>query len=86
MSFALNEIEATANKAARGAGLDWGIAEEAGKVVPQIVDWDENSEYANGLEYSRITCILVEAVKEQQKQIDSLKQEILLLKSEKKDV
>ncbi|MDD9902926.1 MAG: DUF3726 domain-containing protein [Rhodospirillaceae bacterium] len=33
MSFALNEIEATANKAARGAGLDWGIAEEAGKAV-----------------------------------------------------
>ena len=33
MSFALNEIEATANKAARGAGLDWGIAEEAGKAI-----------------------------------------------------
>lgn len=30
MSFALNEVEATARKAARGAGLSWGMAEEAG--------------------------------------------------------
>lgn len=33
MSFALNEVEATANKAARGAGMAWGIAEEAGKAT-----------------------------------------------------
>ena len=30
MSLSLNEIEATARKAARGAGYDWGLAEEAG--------------------------------------------------------
>lgn len=29
----LNEIEATARKAARGAGYDWGLAEEAGKAA-----------------------------------------------------
>jgi hypothetical protein len=33
MSFALNEIEAMGKKAARGAGLAWGIAEEAGKAA-----------------------------------------------------
>lgn len=33
MSFSLNEIEGMAKRAARGAGFEWGIAEEAGKAV-----------------------------------------------------
>lgn len=33
MTYALNEIEALAKKAARGAGYAWGLAEEAGKAV-----------------------------------------------------
>ena len=33
MDYSLNEYEALAFKAARGAGLAWGIAEEAGKAV-----------------------------------------------------
>lgn len=33
MSFALNEIEATAKRATRGAGYDWGLAEDASKAV-----------------------------------------------------
>ena len=33
MSFSLNEIEATAKRAARGAGYTWGHAEEAGKAT-----------------------------------------------------
>lgn len=33
MSFALNEVEATAKKASRGAGYSWGLAEEAGKAT-----------------------------------------------------
>lgn len=33
MSFALNEVEAMARKAARGAGYSWGMAEEAGKAA-----------------------------------------------------
>ena len=33
MSFSLNEIEATAKKATRGAGYPWGLAEEAGKAT-----------------------------------------------------
>jgi len=31
MNWSLNEIEALAKKATRGAGLSWGLAEEAGK-------------------------------------------------------
>lgn len=33
MSYALNEVEATAKRAARGAGYDWGLAEEAAKAT-----------------------------------------------------
>jgi len=33
MSFALNEVEAMARKAARGAQFSWGMAEEAGKAT-----------------------------------------------------
>ena len=33
MSFSLNEIESMSKKAARGAGLSWGMAEEAGKAT-----------------------------------------------------
>ncbi|MEM7222762.1 MAG: DUF3726 domain-containing protein [Pseudomonadota bacterium] len=33
MIYALNEVEATSRKAARGAGFAWGLAEEIGKAV-----------------------------------------------------
>ena len=33
MSFSLNEVEALARKAARGAGYSWGVAEEAGSAT-----------------------------------------------------
>ena len=33
MSYSLNEMEATAKRAARGAGYSWGLAEEASKAT-----------------------------------------------------
>lgn len=33
MTLSLNEVEALARKAARGAGYPWGVAEEAGRAV-----------------------------------------------------
>ncbi len=33
MSWSLNEVEGLARKAARGAGLSWGLAEEAGRAT-----------------------------------------------------
>lgn len=33
MSWSLNEVESLARKAARGTGLSWGLAEEAGKAT-----------------------------------------------------
>ncbi len=37
MTFALNEVCATATKAARGAGYSWGLAEEAGFATRWLV-------------------------------------------------
>ena len=33
MSWSLSEIGALATKAARGSGMDWGLADEAGYAV-----------------------------------------------------
>jgi len=52
---------------------DFGfIAEEVGKVLPEIVEWSQDPQYANTMDYTRIISFLVEAVKEQQKKIDIL--------------
>ena len=40
MSHSLNEIEALAKRAARGAGLSWGMAEEAGKATRWLASHD----------------------------------------------
>ncbi|MEO9904065.1 MULTISPECIES: DUF3726 domain-containing protein [Alphaproteobacteria] len=43
MTYSLNEAEATARKAARGAGYGWGLAEEAGKAVRWLCMQSEDS-------------------------------------------
>ncbi|HTZ95243.1 MAG TPA: tail fiber domain-containing protein [Terriglobales bacterium] len=45
------------------------IAEEVGAVVPEIVQWDKNRKDANGVDYTRLTALLIEAVKQQQREI-----------------
>jgi hypothetical protein len=45
------------------------IAEEVGKVVPEVVTYEENGKDARSVDYSRLTALLIEAVKQQQKQI-----------------
>jgi hypothetical protein len=45
------------------------IAEEVGVVVPEVVTWEKNGEDAQGVDYSRLTALLIEATKEQQKLI-----------------
>jgi len=40
MSYSLNEIEALAKRASRGAGLSWGAAEEAGKACRWLASHD----------------------------------------------
>ena len=55
------------------------IAQEIEKVIPEVVNQDENSGLKS-VSYGNITAVLIEAVKEQQKQIEELKQEIKELK------
>lgn len=55
----------------RDAGL---IAQEVEKVLPEVVS--ENSDGIKSLAYGNIVALLVETVKEQQKQIDELKKQI----------
>lgn len=72
----------------QGVTFDWKenkqrdigfIAEDIGKYLPQIVSWEENKLDAQGLDYNKIVPILVEAIKNQQSQIDKLKDQIIFL-------
>ncbi len=56
------------------------IAQELENVFPEVVKTESNG--YKSVNYSEMIPVLVEALKEQQKQIDELKKEIALLKSE----
>ena len=59
---------------------DYGfIAEEVGKVLPDIVEFAQDSEYANSMDYIRIISFLVEGVKAQDKKIANLEKKLDLL-------
>lgn len=49
------------------------IAEEVAYVVPELVAFDDSSKEAKGVDYSRLTTLLVEAIKEQQAEIFELR-------------
>jgi len=67
-----------------GGGHDVGcIAEEVGKVLPEIVVYEENGVDADGMDYSKLTPLLIEAVKAQQKIIEDLSARIKKLEIKK---
>ena len=49
------------------------IAQEVEKIVPEIVTKDKTKDEYRSVKYDKLVALLVEAIKEQQKQIDSLK-------------
>jgi len=52
------------------------IAEEIGKVLPTVVDWDAKEVgFAEGYDHLAILALAVEAVKEQQREIEQLRTE-----------
>lgn len=76
-----NALEAVASL--RGVSFDWKegggksiglIAQEVKEVIPDIVTTDENG--FMGIKYTNIIGLLVEAIKEQQDQINTLKKQI----------
>lgn len=52
------------------------IAEEVDAVIPQVVSHDPKSNEALGVDYSRLSALLIEAVKSQQAEIDQLKAQV----------
>lgn len=81
----ISEISNPLNKlnALRGVYYTWDenhgghrdigmIAEEVGEILPEIVDYEENGIDAIGLDYSKLTPLLIEAVKELSKQVEKL--------------
>ena len=84
-------------KAIRGVYFDWDnehggqhdvgmIAEEVGKVLPEIVVYEENGVDASGMDYSKTTPLLLEAIKAQQAEIEQLMEEINKLKEKIKNM
>ena len=57
------------------------IAEEVGKVVPEVVSYEPDGKDARGIDYARLTALLVEAVKQQQTEIRELKSRVAQLSS-----
>jgi len=66
----------------RGVYYDWQenrkhdiglIAEEVGAVIPEVVQYEANGKDAASVDYARLVALLIEAVKEQQKEIAELK-------------
>ena len=55
------------------------IAEEVGQVVPEVVSYEKNGRDAQGVDYSRLTALLIEAVKQQQQQIQKQQLQIARL-------
>ena len=89
----IQEIDGALDKvmSLRGVYFDWDekhggkhdmgfIAEEIGKVIPEIVSYEPDGVYATGVDYGAITPMLVQAIKEQQRQIEELKAQIRKLK------
>jgi hypothetical protein len=87
ISLIKNPIELL--RSIKGVTFDWKenkkkdigfIAEQVGQHLPEIVTWEKNGIDASGLDYNKIIPILVEALKTQQDQITTLKDDISRLK------
>lgn len=52
------------------------IAQEVEKIVPEIVSKDKSKEEYRSVKYDKLVALLVEAIKEQQKEIDSLTKKV----------
>jgi hypothetical protein len=62
-----------------GSNVELGfIAQEVEKIIPEVVTKDKTKDEYRSIKYDKLVALLVEAIKEQQKQIDSLKVEMKL--------
>ena len=84
----LRGVEFTWNDGGREGQRDIGIiAQEIEKVIPEVVRekemplMDKSGKKYKTIDYDKITAVLIEAVKEQQEQIDELKKQVKELKN-----
>ena len=84
----LRGVEYTWNKGGRKGQKDLGvIAQEVEKVIPEVVRdkemplMDDSGETYKTVDYEKLTAVLIEGMKEQQKQINELKEEVKELKN-----
>jgi hypothetical protein len=56
------------------------IAQEVEKVLPEIVQTENTTEGYKSVQYDKVVALLVEAIKEQQKQINQLKKQVKKLR------
>jgi hypothetical protein len=56
------------------------IAQEVEKVVPEIVQTENTPEHYKSVHYDKVVALLVEAIKEQQKQINQLQKQVKILR------
>lgn len=59
------------------------IAEEVGKVLPEVVTFETNGKDAQSVDYSRLTAVLIEAVKQQQGEIQK---QLAVLRAQAKSI
>jgi hypothetical protein len=57
------------------------VAEDVDQVVPEVVSRDPKNQEVQGVDYSRLAALLIEAVKSQQAEIQELKMQVLQLTS-----
>lgn len=62
------------------------IAEDVGKVLPELVRYEENGTDAKSLDYSHLTAVLVEALKEEQSRVQKLEDRVQALEARADDV
>ncbi|MCA9294804.1 MAG: tail fiber domain-containing protein, partial [Phycisphaerales bacterium] len=71
----------------RGVYFDWDedhggqhaigfIGEEVGQVLPEVVAYEPNSEYVSGMDYAKLTPLLVEAVKALRAENEALRERL----------
>ena len=61
------------------------IAQKVEKVVPEVVHTDDTEEGYKSVNYANMVSILVEAMKEQQQQIEALQKEVAKLKAQQEE-
>ena len=57
------------------------VAEDVNKIMPEVVSRDPKTHEVQGVDYSRLAALLIEAVKSQQVEIEQLKSQIERLNS-----